>query len=88
MFSLKRFNLNAETDKYMGLSHLLYIQAKRYSTVCYVTSQIWKAWQCCQYRHNFLGSVLFILIEVSTEVGAFIRLIILTERIYRSRVNT
>jgi len=64
MFSLKRFHLNTETDKYVELSYLLYIQAKRYSMVCYVTSQIQKARQCCQYRHNLLGSILFILIEV------------------------
>jgi len=29
MFSLKRFHFNTETDKYMGLSYLMYTQAKR-----------------------------------------------------------
>jgi hypothetical protein len=55
--------------------------------VCYVTSQIWKEWQCFQYSHNLLGSVLFILAEVSMEAEAFIRLIILVERMYRPRAN-
>jgi hypothetical protein len=39
--------------------------------LCYVTSYIWKAWQCFQSRHNILGSILFIMIEVSHQAEAF-----------------